>query len=111
MCIYLLVGDRWSQWNQWGHWNATGPGTGHWEWSEVPPPGVTMGPDGRPMGLPSVPLVPPAPNISGGGNFNVPPPAPPPPYFNSGPAGQQYNQVIGTTFNLNFFFSYSRTVL
>lgn len=81
--------DGWNQWSQWGHWNATGPGTGTWEWSGVPPPGVTMGPDGRPTGIPN--SAPPTPNISP--SFAVPPPAAPSYGYNSVAPAQSYNQV------------------
>lgn len=50
-------------WNSWGQWNAAAPGGACWEWSGVPPPGVTMGPDGKPMGHPNAPMpVSPAPH-------------------------------------------------
>lgn len=68
--------NNWNQWSQWGQWNSTAPGGACWEWSGVPPPGVQIGPDGRPMGNPSImsTTVPPAPNISGRSSFNIPPP-------------------------------------
>ncbi|XP_043480893.1 arginine/serine-rich protein PNISR-like isoform X4 [Leptopilina heterotoma] len=85
--------DGWNQWNQWGHWNAAGPGPGNWEWSGVPPPGVTIGPDGKPTGLGNSPVAPSAPQISG--NFNVPPPSAPSPYvYNSVSNAQPYNQQV-----------------
>ncbi|XP_051164145.1 arginine/serine-rich protein PNISR isoform X2 [Leptopilina boulardi] len=84
--------DGWNQWNQWGHWNASGPGPGNWEWSGVPPPGVTIGPDGKPTGISNTPVAPAAPQISG--NFNVPPPSASSPYvYNSVTNAQTYNQV------------------
>ena len=53
-----------------------------------------MGPDGRPMGIPNVPVTPSTPQISGNAGFNVPPPTVPPPYaYNSVSAGQPYSQV------------------
>ncbi|EFN61795.1 Splicing factor, arginine/serine-rich 18 [Camponotus floridanus] len=87
--------ETWTQWNQWGHWNTSASGTGSWEWSGVPPPGVTIGPDGKPIGLPTMPVIPPAPTISTTTDFNAPPPAAPSLYsYNSSlsPA-QSYNQV------------------
>ena len=91
--------DSWNQWSQWGQWNTSGPGGGSWEWSGVPPPGVTMGPDGKPTGLPSIPPVPPAPTISNSPSFNVPPPsAATPPYSYSTVAPvPPYNQVLYRT--------------
>ncbi|KAG7210304.1 hypothetical protein KM043_011845 [Ampulex compressa] len=86
--------ESWNQWSQWGHWNATGSGTGNWEWSGVPPPGVTMGSDGKPMGIPTVPVIPPAPTISTTTEFSVQPPAAASLYsYNSVPPAQSYNQV------------------
>ncbi|KYN28999.1 Splicing factor, arginine/serine-rich 18 [Trachymyrmex cornetzi] len=85
--------EAWTQWNQWGHWNASTSGTGNWEWSGVPPPGVTVDPDGKPIGLPAVPVIPPAPTISTTTDFNTPPPAPSLYSYNSVPPGQPYNQV------------------
>ncbi|KYM75379.1 Splicing factor, arginine/serine-rich 18 [Atta colombica] len=85
--------EAWTQWNQWGHWNASTSGTGNWEWSGVPPPGVTVDPDGKPIGLPAVPVIPPAPTISTTTDFNTPPPAPSLYSYNSMPPGQPYNQV------------------
>ena len=60
-----------------------------------------MGPDGKPMGIPNIPITPAAPQISGSTGFNVPPPAAPPPYsYNSVPVAQPYNQVCRQlTFN------------
>ncbi|XP_014295036.1 arginine/serine-rich protein PNISR [Microplitis demolitor] len=83
--------DNWNAWSQWGQWNTSGPGGGCWEWSGVPPPGVQLGPDGKPMGVP----VPAAPNISRTG-FNVPPPPPPPSgaySYNSGSAQANFNSL------------------
>ncbi|EZA49941.1 Splicing factor, arginine/serine-rich [Ooceraea biroi] len=86
--------DAWTQWSQWGHWNTSASGTGSWEWSGVPPPGVTIGPDGKPVGLPTVPVIPPVPTISTTTDFNTPPPAAPSLYsYNSVPPAQSYNQV------------------
>ncbi|KYN06224.1 Splicing factor, arginine/serine-rich 18 [Cyphomyrmex costatus] len=86
--------EAWTQWNQWGHWNASTSGTGNWEWSGVPPPGVTVDPDGKPIGLPAVSVIPPAPTISSTTtDFNTPPPAPSLYSYNSVPPGQPYNQV------------------
>ncbi|XP_034949130.1 arginine/serine-rich protein PNISR-like [Chelonus insularis] len=93
--------DNWSQWSQWGQWNTSAPGGGVWEWSGVPPPGVTMGPDGKPMGVPSVPavstmpVVPPAPNISARPGFNVPPPTAPYTYNSITSNAATFNQVPG----------------
>ncbi|XP_011296906.1 arginine/serine-rich protein PNISR isoform X2 [Fopius arisanus] len=86
--------DNWNSWSQWGQWNAAAPGGACWEWSGVPPPGVTMGPDGKPMGLPNIPIpsVPPAPSItSRGHSHNSPFPynsvSSAPPAFNSSVQG------------------------
>lgn len=96
--------DGWNQWNQWGHWNASGPGPGNWEWSGVPPPGVTIGPDGKPTGISNTPVAPAAPQISG--NFNVPPPSASSPYvYNSVTNAQTYNQVIVEKKKSKFFHS------
>ncbi|XP_078039422.1 uncharacterized protein LOC144471343 isoform X1 [Augochlora pura] len=86
--------ESWTQWNQWGHWNSSGSGAGTWEWTGVPPPGVSIGSDGKPMGIPTVPVIPPAPTISTTSEFNVPPPAAPALYsYNSVPPTQPYSQV------------------
>ncbi|XP_076293898.1 uncharacterized protein LOC143215561 isoform X2 [Lasioglossum baleicum] len=86
--------ETWTQWNQWGHWNSSGSGAGTWEWTGVPPPGVSIGSDGKPMGIPTVPVIPPAPTISTTSEFNVPPPAAPALYsYNSVPPTQPYSQV------------------
>ncbi|KAL0116952.1 hypothetical protein PUN28_010079 [Cardiocondyla obscurior] len=85
--------EAWTQWNQWGHWNASTSGSGSWEWTGVPPPGVTIDSDGKPIGLPTVPVIPPAPTISTTTDFNTPPPAPSLYSYNSVPPGQPYNQV------------------
>lgn len=86
--------EAWAQWSQWGHWNTSASGVGSWEWSGVPPPGVTIGPDGKPMGLPAVPVIPPAPVISTTTDFTAPPPAAPSLYsYNSVQPTQSYNQV------------------
>lgn len=91
--IQLTGTEAWTQWNQWGHWNASTSGSGNWEWSGVPPPGVTIDSDGKPVGLPAVPVIPPAPTISTTTDFNTPPPAPSLYSYNSVPPGQSYNQV------------------
>ncbi|KOX76138.1 Arginine/serine-rich protein PNISR [Melipona quadrifasciata] len=86
--------EAWNQWTQWGHWNTSGSGTGTWEWTGVPPPGVSIGSDGKPMGIPTVPVIPPAPTISTTSEFSVPPPATPSLYsYNSVPPTQPYSQV------------------
>ncbi|KAH0951265.1 hypothetical protein HN011_012012 [Eciton burchellii] len=85
--------DAWTQWNQWGHWNTSASGTGSWEWSGVPPPGVTIGPDGKPVDLPTVPVIPPVPTISTTTDFNTPPSAPSLYSYNSVSSAQSYNQV------------------
>ncbi|KAG9431888.1 Splicing factor, arginine/serine-rich [Apis mellifera carnica] len=86
--------EAWNQWNQWGHWNTSGSGAGTWEWTGVPPPGVSIGSDGKPMGIPTVPVIPPAPTISTTSEFSVPPPATPSLYsYNSVPPTQPYSQV------------------
>ncbi|KOC70300.1 hypothetical protein WH47_02803 [Habropoda laboriosa] len=86
--------EAWNQWNQWGHWNTSGSGAGTWEWTGVPPPGVSIGSDGKPMGIPTVPVIPPAPTISTTSEFSVPPPAAPSLYsYNSVPPTQPYSQV------------------
>ncbi|EFN80678.1 Splicing factor, arginine/serine-rich 18 [Harpegnathos saltator] len=85
--------EAWNQWNQWDNWNSSTSGTGNWEWSGVPPPGVTVGPDGKPIGLPAVPVIPPAPTISTTTDFNTPPPAPSMYSYNSVSPAQSYNQV------------------
>ncbi|KAG8040121.1 hypothetical protein G9C98_000691, partial [Cotesia typhae] len=87
--------DNWNAWSQWGQWNTSGPGGGFWEWSGVPPPGVQLGPDGKPMGIPGVP-VPPAPTITTRTGFSVPPPAP----------GYSYNSVTPTSGNFNSVSGY-----
>jgi len=95
--------DAWTQWNQWGHWNTSASGTGSWEWSGVPPPGVTVGPDGKPVDLPTVPVIPPVPTISTTTDFNTPPSAPSLYSYNSVSSAQSYNQVMITleTLDLN----------
>ncbi|OAD59170.1 Arginine/serine-rich protein PNISR [Eufriesea mexicana] len=86
--------EAWNQWNQWGHWNTSGSGAGTWEWTGVPPPGVSIGSDGKPMGIPTVPVIPPAPTISTTSEFSVPPPTTPSLYsYNSVPPTQPYSQV------------------
>lgn len=98
--------DGWNQWNQWEHWNPAGPGSGNWEWSGVPPPGVSIGPDGKPVGMANVPVAPSAPQISGNVPFNVPPPSSSSPYvYNSVSNTQSYNQVCK---QINFFFNYMK---
>ncbi|XP_014468916.1 PREDICTED: arginine/serine-rich protein PNISR-like isoform X2 [Dinoponera quadriceps] len=86
-----ISGSAWNQWNQWDNWNSSTSGS--WEWGGVPPPGVTVGPDGKPIGLPAVPVVPPAPAISTTTDFNTPPPAPSMYSYNSVSPAQSYNQV------------------
>lgn len=97
--------DNWNQWSQWGQWNTSAPGGGCWEWSGVPPPGVTIGPDGKPMGIPGIPTVPPAPNISNRTGYNVPPTASASPYsFNSVSSNQSaFNHVITYFFRFYLF--------
>lgn len=88
------MAEAWgSQWNQWDNWNNSTSSTENWEWSGVPPPGVTVGPDGKPIGLPAVPVIPPAPSISTTTDFNTPPPAPSMYSYNSVSPAQSYNQV------------------
>lgn len=93
--IYCFMpAEAWNQWTQWGHWNTSGSGAGTWEWTGVPPPGVSIGSDGKPMGIPTVPVIPPAPTISTTSEFSVPPPATPSLYsYNSVPPTQPYSQV------------------
>lgn len=53
-----------------------------------------MGPDGKPMGIPNVPVIPPSSTIPPAPDFNVPPPSVPAPYsYSSVPSSQPYNQV------------------
>ncbi|XP_035730798.1 arginine/serine-rich protein PNISR-like isoform X1 [Vespa mandarinia] len=99
--------DAWAQWSQWGHWNTSNSSTGTWEWTGVPPPGVTIGPDGKPVGVPTLPIIPPGPTISTT-EFNVPPPVTPSLYsYNSAPpSAQPYNQQVS-----NFWSGESSTAV
>lgn len=98
--------DAWAQWSQWGHWNTSNSNTGTWEWTGVPPPGVTIGPDGKPAGVPTLPIIPPGPTISTT-EFNVPPPVTPSLYsYNSAPPSQPYNQQVS-----NFWSGESSTAV
>lgn len=92
-----MSSDAWAQWSQWGHWNTSNSSTGTWEWTGVPPPGVTVGPDGKPVGVPTLPIIPPGPTISTT-EFNVPPPVTPSLYsYNSAPPSQPYNQQVSVS--------------